>query len=357
MTPLVRLPLALAVIALALMVDFVATVGGRTRLFGIPLGRERDEREERFQRSARVLHGVLAVTSLGLLAFHPWPGGTFGALLGYVSASSMFLAAAQHRARKRLGDADVPGPRVVHLHGRVRLGELLSAPLQLFNAGVVIAGVLFFRWLTPYLPSVARLHWQELGGDGFGEPRRLWWSLAIIAFNTTVMLFVAWGISREPWARSGDERDALHRLIVQRRALLVRLTEVIMVGLDVAAVIAWIGAALALVPGQRPGIAGQAAMGAALVGGLAFTYALARFTPPLVRIRARLRTLGTPTPGADPAGYRLGGFLYFAPADRSIFVPKKQGIGSTLNFARPSAWLFLALLVLVPLAFALAMAL
>lgn len=340
------------------MVDFVATIGGRTRLFGILLGRERDAREERFLRSARALHGVLAVTSLLAVAFHPEPGGTFGALLGYVAASTMFLAAAQHRARKRLGEADVPGPSVVHLHGRVRLADLLSAPLQLLNVGMVLASALFFRWLSPHLPSVARLHWQELGGgDGFGEPRRLWWSLAIIAFNTTVMLFVAWGISREPWARSADERDELHQLIVQRRALLVRLTEVILVGLDVAAVIAWIGAALALVPGQRPGIAGQAAVTAALLGGLAFTYAMARFIPPLVRIRTRLGALGTHTPGVDPAGYRLGGHVYFARDDRSIFVPKKTGIGSTLNFARPSAWLFLAFLLLVPLAFAFAMAL
>ena len=49
------------------------------------------------------------------------------------------------------------------------------------------------------------------------------------------------------------------------------------------------------------------------------------------------------------------GVFYVNPADPAIFVPKRFGIGYTLNFARPFSWLILALIfiaALAPLAFA-----
>lgn len=50
-----------------------------------------------------------------------------------------------------------------------------------------------------------------------------------------------------------------------------------------------------------------------------------------------------------------GGLLYFNPADRALMVPKRQGIGYTLNFARPVSWLILGGIVLVSLGLPLAM--
>ena len=44
-----------------------------------------------------------------------------------------------------------------------------------------------------------------------------------------------------------------------------------------------------------------------------------------------------------------GGILYSNSADQALFVPKRDGFGYTVNFARPSAWLLLALLLAVPL--------
>ncbi|HYH98676.1 DUF5808 domain-containing protein, partial [Hyalangium sp.] len=45
-----------------------------------------------------------------------------------------------------------------------------------------------------------------------------------------------------------------------------------------------------------------------------------------------------------PKGY--GPFLYRNPDDPRLIVPKLVGIGWTLNFARPAAWILLALLLL-----------
>lgn len=39
-------------------------------------------------------------------------------------------------------------------------------------------------------------------------------------------------------------------------------------------------------------------------------------------------------PTSNPGNYKLG-FLYINKADSRIFVPKRYGIGYTLNFAKP----------------------
>jgi uncharacterized membrane protein len=40
--------------------------------------------------------------------------------------------------------------------------------------------------------------------------------------------------------------------------------------------------------------------------------------------------------------------VYYAADDPAVFVPKLRGIGLTLNFARPGTWVFLLLVVAVP---------
>jgi hypothetical protein len=43
----------------------------------------------------------------------------------------------------------------------------------------------------------------------------------------------------------------------------------------------------------------------------------------------------------DDANWKLG-FIYFNRSDPRVFVPKRFGVGNTVNFAKPAAWLFLA---------------
>ncbi len=50
----------------------------------------------------------------------------------------------------------------------------------------------------------------------------------------------------------------------------------------------------------------------------------------------------------DERHWRAGVF-YVNPEDPSLMVPKRYGIGYTLNFARPAAWLLMVLLLAVPL--------
>ncbi|MBX6342828.1 MAG: hypothetical protein IRY97_10250, partial [Thermomicrobiaceae bacterium] len=43
----------------------------------------------------------------------------------------------------------------------------------------------------------------------------------------------------------------------------------------------------------------------------------------------------------------IAGFIYYNPDDPALMVPKRFGVGWTLNFARPAAWIFLAAVVLL----------
>ncbi len=57
-----------------------------------------------------------------------------------------------------------------------------------------------------------------------------------------------------------------------------------------------------------------------------------------------------PRSGADPTEGWRGGLFYVNAADPRLLVPKRSGMGWTFNFARPVAWLLLAVLLLLPIA-------
>jgi uncharacterized membrane protein len=66
---------------------------------------------------------------------------------------------------------------------------------------------------------------------------------------------------------------------------------------------------------------------------------------------ARLRPRHAPQGGDERSAERhwRAGVFYVNPEDPSLMVPKRYGLGYTLNFARPAAWLVMALLLAVPL--------
>jgi uncharacterized membrane protein len=52
----------------------------------------------------------------------------------------------------------------------------------------------------------------------------------------------------------------------------------------------------------------------------------------------------------EPKNWKWG-FIYFNPNDSRSFVPKRVGIGWTINFARPVAYVFLVALILLAVFF------
>ncbi|ANS76933.1 hypothetical protein AWM70_22055 [Paenibacillus yonginensis] len=60
------------------------------------------------------------------------------------------------------------------------------------------------------------------------------------------------------------------------------------------------------------------------------------------RLARKSGTEGNPSavPVDDDRHWKLGGSTYYNPNDPSLFIEKRVGIGWTVNFARPLAWLF-----------------
>jgi uncharacterized membrane protein len=62
--------------------------------------------------------------------------------------------------------------------------------------------------------------------------------------------------------------------------------------------------------------------------------------------------LGLGGPAGDNTADRnwLGGLVYFNPDDPAMFVEKRIGIGYGLNFGRLGAWVFIGVILLIPVA-------
>ena len=359
MTHMQRAPLLLVIFAVALLADHAAA-GSSQRVLFVP--REHATRDR--VALVRPLLWLLTLASVLTAAFHPWPVGLFAAPLfhAFISASLLHLAA---RLVVRGRETPLKIPRTVfpQPEGEHFLRQL-SPPVQLFHVALIVISALAFRWLLPHLPSVTR----SLGG-GMISPTKLWWGLSVPALNVALLLFVVWGINRERWRvsddlatddsigeedASGDEAEGKRRvgvgdqsLLDYRRALLSRFVEVLLVSINVGALVVWLGAAVGIAEGVREGLSSVTGVGVTAFVGVMFLYGVVRYIAPLARIRGELGD--RVQPGVAKGAYRLGGLFYFAPDDPSLFVPKQRGYGSTLNFGRPSAWLFVVVITLGPL--------
>ena len=303
-----RLPLLLVAFAIALASD--ALIQARD---GFGLTSPKATEADASQGSTGEPDAVRVYRSINLILFL-----LFGAFIGTRHRPDAAFAAtalwallgpglvqvgAAIRAR-RFADPAIPGPRLLDPAVPPTLGTLLSGPLQLLHASVVVVVCLFFRWTLPHLPSVAPLL-RSADGNVYTSPTGLWWSLALIAFNTAMLLFAAFA-ARGPAAEAPEDealpaetRQRLRVLDVQRRALSVRLVETLLVGLNLVALAMWVAAILALLPGQSPGVAPRGAMVAGGLAGATLLLSVGLYLPPIVRARrAQQAARAQPSPSA-----------------------------------------------------------
>jgi uncharacterized membrane protein len=111
------------------------------------------------------------------------------------------------------------------------------------------------------------------------------------------------------------------------------------------AIMAWMLGALFVFVSLLPVIApkGLGSMGYVMIG-LPLVLLLV-VLPPLMKLAEE----PTPENDATPDGcWKLGQF-YFNPADPAMMVPKRAGLGYSLNFARGRSWAYLGLVLLLVL--------
>ena len=201
----------------------------------------------------------------------------------------------------------------------------LSPPLELLNLAALI------------VPSILML----AGGNELGP----WlFFLPIMIFMTLLVLLCVWMQAHERWVLPVEGAERYAELQHEKRTRMVRLLETGLVCWNVATGMIWICIAV--------GRAGPWNVGAILpvvIGGPGFVVAMAIQLPRLTRIADELALLAkTDALGTRGDGWRYGGLVYYAPSDAALFVPKRSGLGQTLNFARPAAWIFLAGVLLLP---------
>ncbi|HJL04746.1 MAG TPA: hypothetical protein RMH85_05285 [Polyangiaceae bacterium LLY-WYZ-15_(1-7)] len=249
-----RVALALLLVAIALVVDFVACRRGR--FFGLPFDGPLDARDRAWRSALRTVAAGAALGAAGLVLWLDRPARVFlFAALGALLPPLVLGVGARRAARRH----DLLPP--------LRFPAVLGAPAHVFNAATVALAAITFRAVQPLLPSIMPLHWAGLGSAGYGSPQRLWWTLALVAFNTALMLLVARAVVRGEGPAS-------------RRVALLRFAETVLTGLNLAAALLWLGVALGGLPGVD--LVRPALIAAGAVTGGALLLALGLYAPQLL---------------------------------------------------------------------------
>ncbi len=205
----------------------------------------------------------------------------------------------------------------------------LAAPEEHFPVGPLIVLLplailaLLALWASRHwgqLPQRIPVHWGLHGADRWitRTPAGIYWMLGVDALLSIGLVVMAWGIFH--WSKrasSGGARGAAERRYRRRSAQLLLLITFFPPA----------QAAIALLQPKHPGL--WIALGSVPV---------VIFLVILIRYRQG---------GGDRAPdscWKLGA-IYYNPADPSIFIPKRFGIGYTVNFGNVRSWILLALIL------------
>lgn len=226
----------------------------------------------------------------------------------------------------------------------------VSTPLQLANVLLVLVPGAVFAWLVSRLPAEIPAHFDVHGeADRYMSPHELWSLGGVVAFDVLLLWIIVWGATKERWAMPEEGHERYFELQVERRTLIVRMVETVITAVNVAMVVVWLAIPIAALLGHAGMLGPTVVITVALcaVGALA---AIVFYVPRMLSVQGEIRSLaGTEVLGTRGAGWRWGGLVYFAPDDPALFVPKRVGVGRTLNFARAAAWVFILLVIVLPL--------
>ena len=284
------------------------------------------------RRIVRAFRGVVWTSTLAAIALgavtHREPAAILLQLAGFLLA---FLVA----RRQALGHAVAQNP-VIEVD--------LTAPPERLPGGLIVALLpscslialaiwVAFNW--DELPKRLPVHWSVTGPDRWvaASSGTVFGLLASNLFLCLLMVGGAWGVLR--WSRRismTGPRAEREREFRRRLAQLLIIVEYFL-------------AVLVLLPFFQTSAKVTTLAAAALaVLGVAFLLILVRAGQGGSRrgLAAGAGANGDRTPDA---AWKLG-LIYFNPADPSILIEKRFGIGYTINFGNQWSWLVLALIVI-----------
>ena len=250
-------------------------------------------------------------------------------------------------AGQRIGTAGALQPATRTSHWAIWL-----VPAVVIAAATAAIGAFDYSSMPARLP----VHFQLNGGVNRYMDKSIiavFWPIAVQLFTTLILASVLLGIPRSRLELDPAAPEASFERQQRFREAMTTALGVFLLGLNlsfmVMALVSWdiiSGARWAILP-------------------LTLTLSLvpaAIMIVVAIRMGAdgsRLRLATAPRPGAtggqvlvqrDDDRFWKGGIVYWNPKDPGIFVSKRFGIGWTVNFAKPIAWLFLAALLAIAVA-------
>lgn len=344
------LTMVLSVAFTGALVEWIARDRHPRRLFLIALGRRRTADDDARARRLRI--GNAAVTTIGVASVLV-PGPVWLSMTGLVVCpmiSAFWLVFEAIVTARSATLETVPGRWVVSLGEPPGIGAYVSIPLQVLNVLVVVIPTAIFAWLLGSLPAQIPAHYDAAGHvDRMGSPRELWLFGGIMLFDLLLLYGVVLAIAKERWALPEHDAEEYAGLQLERRRLMVRMMEWLILVIDAGMALPWMAVAFGGADGDRELVTMITTVTVILmlVGTLV---PIIVFIPRLTKVADGLRRIaGTEALGTRPSGWIWGGLIYYAPDDPAVFVPKRMGIGQTVNFARPTAWIFLVAVIVLPL--------
>jgi len=344
------LTMVLSVAFTGALVEWIARARHPQRLFTVALGRERTAQDEARARRLRIGNAIVTATGIACVLI---PGPEWLAVIGLgvcPMISALWLVIEVSGAARSAQLERIPGRWVVSLAEPPSLRDYVSPPLQVLNLVAVLVPSALFAWLLGRLPSSVAAHWDAAGNvDRYASPSELWMFAGIMLFDLVLLYVMIWAMAKERWALPEQNAEEYASIQLERRRLIVRMMEWMILVVNAGMASIWMTVAFG-------GLHGDPDLIATITGIIVILLLLGCIAPFLVYI-PRLtkvadglrRIAGTEALGTRPAGWVAGGMIYYAPEDPALFVPKRVGIGQTLNFARPSAWIFLAAVIVLPL--------
>ncbi|MBO7746705.1 DUF1648 domain-containing protein [Paenibacillus sp. MWE-103] len=223
-------------------------------------------------------------------------------------------------------------------HGRDRRQGVLSLRWYWLQALVIAGSALAAALLWKDIPSTLTTHYDlSFAPDGFG--RKSWANVFLLNIVQLCLLATIMGtnavIAQAKAAPSADKESGEAK---QRKFRYVNSVFLYALSLLLTLFFSYIQATMLY--GWPPEALRGITIGVmALVAG------------GIVGLVATVRRLGLQGQGSgDEEHWLAGGGVYYNPRDPAVFVPKKHGIGWTVNFGRPMGWLIIATLVAIPFA-------
>lgn len=336
------------------VVEWVARSRSDGRVFYIALGRDRDAGDEARVRRTRIVNAVCALVALAGVFLPVGPALMLALTLGGTTVSFGWLMAEMLGVVRSATLEDVPSRFAVSLAEPPRMRDYVSMPLQIANVLAVVVPAVVFTWLLRQLPASVPMHFDAAGNvDRVGSPSELWMLAPIMLFDLLLLWGIVWGVSKERWAMPEEGAARYAELSMQRRTYMVRSVEWVMLLINAAMGVCWIGIGVGGLPGMGDMVGAVVGVTTVLTV-LGCFVPLVVYVPRMMKVQDEMRRIaGTEVLGTRASGWRWGGLVYYAPEDPALFVPKRVGIGQTLNFARPAAWVLFVGVVVLPLAISL----